>query len=124
MKIPQSGIFNFLVDQKYYLPSLEPNTTKFANEYETLSLLKIPLERYKYVYNVLYTEGQFIKPGISYDDNTGITYDGHYLDPETWELTLIPRNWSSPAKEVSTIFILKFILKGIIFAFISSCCQF
>ena len=85
--------------------SYTPKPPTFASYYTAASLLKKPVQRYKFLYDLLHYEGKFIQKGVSFDLNTGLNFDGHPINPISLDIDSIPRNWSSPSKEVCSCLI-------------------
>jgi hypothetical protein len=48
---------------------------------------------------VIAAERKFYQPGVSFDGETGLTYDGHPVDIKTGKPYALPRNWSAASKE-------------------------
>src|SRR6185503_5251901 len=55
-------------------------------------------EARRFIRKVVARERRFYQPGVSYDAETGLTFDGHPIDRATGELAGAPRNWSAASK--------------------------
>jgi hypothetical protein len=64
------------------------------------------------MYEALYTEGRFMTPGIGYDPESGLTYDGYAINPTTLLPVGTPRAWSSPVKEALHLHTLALVLSN------------
>ncbi|HXV27369.1 MAG TPA: hypothetical protein VD913_00230, partial [bacterium] len=72
---------------------------RFAHQYQLKDLIEHKEAADKYVLDLIYWEGKFHQPGIGYNAHSGLTYDGHAINPVTGELQGGPRNWSASSKE-------------------------
>jgi len=63
-------------------------------------------------FGYLRRERRFYQPGVSYDAETGLTFDGHPIDRATGELAGAPRNWSAASKESLHIILLAKAISG------------
>jgi hypothetical protein len=66
----------------------------------------------KYIEKVARRESNSQRPGVMYDGETGLTYDGHAIDSKTGKLTGGPRNWSAASKESLDIMMLVKAVQG------------
>jgi hypothetical protein len=69
-------------------------------------------EAQRFIRRVALREQRFYQPGVSYDRETGLTFDGHPIDRRTGELTGTPRNWSAASKESLHIILLAKAIAG------------
>jgi hypothetical protein len=75
----------------------------------------IPLNQHqahRFMETVAKREANAQRPGVMFDRETGLTYDGHGIDPKTGELVGTPRNWSAASKESLDITFLVKALQG------------
>lgn len=70
----------------------------FAPKYNG-KLNYLETDRRKFIRDYLQWEGRFLQPGIAYNGQSGLTYDGHAIRYESGELIGGPRNWSAASKE-------------------------
>jgi hypothetical protein len=69
-------------------------------------------EARRFLFQVAARERRFYQPGVSYDPETGLTFDGHPIDRVTGELRGKPRNWSAASKESLHIILLAKAVAG------------
>jgi hypothetical protein len=62
--------------------------------------------------NILLSESRFHQPEVSYNENSGLTYDGILINPETGQLLGSPRKWSAASKEALHIQLLSMTVAG------------
>ena len=53
----------------------------------------------RFMKEVVDRERRFYQPGVAYDADTGLTFDGHAIDRTSGQLVGKPRNWSAASKE-------------------------
>jgi len=63
-------------------------------------------EARRFLREVIARERRFYQPGVSYDAETGLTFDGHPVDRLSGQLRGAPRNWSAASKESLHIILL------------------
>jgi hypothetical protein len=68
--------------------------------------------RRKWIEAFIRTEGRFHRPGVGYNEASGLTYDGHPIHEETGELTGKPRGWSAASKESLHVMLLALAIAG------------
>ncbi len=66
----------------------------------------------RFIRRVVARERRFYQPGVAYDGETGLTFDGHPIDRRTGELSGAPRNWSAASKESLHIILLAKAIAG------------
>ncbi len=69
-------------------------------------------ETRRFLREVVARERRFYQPGVSYDAETGLTFDGHPIERLTGELVGAPRNWSAASKESLHIILLAKAVAG------------
>ncbi|HEU5057962.1 MAG TPA: hypothetical protein VFU21_15630 [Kofleriaceae bacterium] len=69
-------------------------------------------EARRFLAEVVARERRFYQPGVSYDAETGLTFDGHPIDQRSGELRGAPRNWSAASKESLHIVLLAKAVAG------------
>lgn len=69
-------------------------------------------EARRFLREVVARERRFYQPGVSYDGETGLTFDGHPIDRLSGRLRGAPRNWSAASKESLHIILLAKALAG------------
>jgi hypothetical protein len=69
-------------------------------------------EARRFIGKVVAHERRFYQPGVAYDAETGLTFDGHPIDRLTGELRGQPRNWSAASKESLHIILLAKAIAG------------
>ena len=74
--------------------------------------LPSPAEARRFLRRVVARERRFYQPGVSYDGETGLTFDGHPVDRVSGELRGTPRNWSAASKESLHIILLAKAVAG------------
>jgi hypothetical protein len=84
---------------------------RFAKNFQCEDF-KNPSKVEEYLSSVMYWEGQFAQPGVSYDPASGYTYDGHPIEYGTGELWGEPHLFSAPSKESIHVGILALALDG------------
>jgi len=72
---------------------------RFAPRYSREDLLGKPDMAARYMRDFVFWESKFHQPGIGYNAESGLTYDGHAVDSKTGELLGGARNWSASSKE-------------------------
>lgn len=92
--------------------AMRPPNMNFAREYSA-DMLQIYDDRMsEFVRRIVKAEGRFHQPGVAYNPESGLTYDGHSIDFNTGELRGQPHNWSAPSKESIHITLLALALDG------------
>ena len=61
--------------------------------------MRDPAKRDQFLRELMYWEGQFHKPGVGYNGQNGLTYDGIPIDPATGRPSGAPRAFSAASKE-------------------------
>ncbi len=61
---------------------------------------------------ILLSESSFHQPEVSYNEISGLTYDGILINPETGQLLGSPRKWSAASKEALHIQLLSMAVAG------------
>lgn len=66
----------------------------------------------RFMQQVARREAHAQRPGVMFDGETGLTFDGHAIDFHTGQLVGGPRNWSAPSKESLDITLLVKAVQG------------
>ena len=74
--------------------------------------LPSPAAAERFMQDVIARERRFYQPGVAYDGETGLTFDGHPIEQRSGELRGAPRNWSAASKESLHIILLVKALTG------------
>lgn len=85
----------------------------FAQDFSTEEIVRNAVRREAFIDYVLNAEGKFHQPWIAYHPISGMTFDGHIIDPKTGELLAGGlHNFSSPAKDSQHLSLLALVLDG------------
>lgn len=85
---------------------------QFARNYSNKDLLTDEKKAERFVEEFLKDEGRSHAPGILYNEECGISYDGYTLNPKDGSLIGAPRNWSASSKESLQITLICIALSG------------
>mmetsp|Transcript_67977 Transcript_67977/g.126958 ORF Transcript_67977/g.126958 Transcript_67977/m.126958 type:complete len:558 (-) Transcript_67977:36-1709(-) len=80
-------------------PKADGNQCRFAAKYQAQALSSNVSLQAEFIQEALQWERNFYnEPGISFDNHTGLTYDGSAMDPTTGEI-VASRPWTAASKE-------------------------
>jgi hypothetical protein len=91
----------------------EITSYQFAREYTNEIILNNKDKCDEFVEKFLRSEAKFNQPGVGYNENTGLTYDGYAVTYITGDLIGVPHVWSASSKESLHIMSLTLAVAGV-----------
>ncbi|HUS63724.1 MAG TPA: hypothetical protein VMZ28_04235 [Kofleriaceae bacterium] len=89
-----------------------PRVRPRARPRRVVGRLPSPAAAERFMSDVIARERRFYQPGVAYDGETGLTFDGHPIEQRSGQLRGTPRNWSAASKESLHIILLVKALTG------------